>query len=195
VDLEISHTWVLRSGGSRGALHVTTRRDLSYSQSMALLRGESTPTSPVVLGYHSGSKARDFVSCSLVAIRVISSRVATLFADAGFTGWCTFPITLSHKDGMPIEGYAGLSVTGSCGPIDNSKSRLEWFDAPCEGGQRHRRRLGLFPEPDSWDGSDLFVAEGTATIFVVDAVKRALEKAKITNIKFERAVDAYNPPP
>jgi hypothetical protein len=45
---------------------------------------------------------------------------------------------------------------------------------------------GMYFEPATWDGSDLFMTSSAkAWVFVVDAVKRALEKAKVTNMRFE----------
>jgi hypothetical protein len=45
---------------------------------------------------------------------------------------------------------------------------------------------GLFFDPASWDGSDFFMpAHKVGHLFVVEEVKRAFEKAKISNVKFE----------
>ena len=41
-----------------------------------------------------------------------------------FSGWKTYPITLLDKANNEIKGYNGFSVTGSCGPIDYSKSKI-----------------------------------------------------------------------
>lgn len=45
---------------------------------------------------------------------------------------------------------------------------------------------GLCFPPESWDGSDIFTAEGYAGIFAVEAVKEALEGAGVTNVDFRR---------
>jgi hypothetical protein len=45
---------------------------------------------------------------------------------------------------------------------------------------------GLFFDPESWDGSDFFMpAERVGYVFVVEAVKRAFERAKIRNVEFK----------
>ena len=54
------------------------------------------------------------------------------------------------------------------------------------------RPAGIFPigkgllfEPESWDGSDLFTpAENVGYVFMVEAVKKAFERAKIRNVAF-----------
>jgi len=45
---------------------------------------------------------------------------------------------------------------------------------------------------DTWDGSDLFLPEGTGYKFVTEEIKTALEKAKIRNIWFERITEIEN---
>jgi hypothetical protein len=47
-------------------------------------------------------------------------------------------------------------------------------------------RVGLYFEPSSWDGSDLFVSSSeVAWVFVTERIVRAFKRAKVTNAKFE----------
>jgi hypothetical protein len=119
--------------------------------------------------------------------RLVSERVITLLRDAGFTGWRTYDVELVGHDGAPIPGYYGLAIHGRCGPIDYSKS--EEIPTITPGGVSSHW-FGLYFDPDTWDGSDLFMPEGTSGwIFVVDDVKRAFEKAKIKNVEFTNLVE------
>lgn len=46
---------------------------------------------------------------------------------------------------------------------------------------------GLYFDPDTWDGSDIFMPGGrTGWVFVLDHVRDALEKAHVKNVAFQR---------
>jgi hypothetical protein len=55
------------------------------------------------------------------------------------------------------------------------------------GGRPPVKRKGLYFDPSSWDGSDLFLAGDARFKFVIGAVKRMLEQEKIKNAHFELA--------
>jgi hypothetical protein len=149
-----------------------------------VLRAEKTPPGPVEVRYAMGrSQPSDFIFTTSAHPKIISDRVLGILKGEGFTGWRTYPVHLYDKGGARIPGYHGLAIHGRCGPIDESKSvklpkiyparvSSEWY--------------GLFFDPATWDGSDLFMTSSEmAFVFAVDAVKRALEKAKVTNVAFE----------
>ena len=176
----------------RTALHVRPREPEEIDD-VAILRGEIRPPKPLVFEYMkgaSGSTPRDFVSTSLVSPRLISDRVVSVLRD--FSGWSTFPVEVYGKKGERIPGYHGLVVTGRCGPIDDSRSRPVVEPPARPQGRPTRMWIGLYFDPRTWDGSDLFLPEGWASIFVTEAVKKALEKAKITNVMFTRLTEAEN---
>ncbi|HEY8241357.1 MAG TPA: DUF1629 domain-containing protein, partial [Kiritimatiellia bacterium] len=126
-----------------------------------------------------------------VAPVVISVRVVDALKAGRFSGWETYPIDLFGKDGSRISGYHGLAVIGRCGLIDNSRSVKIQKIYP--GGVFPAWR-GLYFDPETWDGSDLFMlANKWGHILVVDAVKRAFEKAKVTNVAFT-ALEAVGRP-
>ena len=176
----------------RTALHVRPREPDEIDD-VALLRGEIRPRSPLVFEYFkgaSGSTAYDFVSTSLVSLRLISDRVVSVLRD--FSGWSTFPVEIYGKKGERIPGYHGLVVTGRCGPIDDSRSRPAIRPPARPQGRPTRMWIGLYFDPKTWDGSDLFLPGDWASIFVTEAVKKALEKAKITNVMFTPLTQAEN---
>ncbi|HEY8207038.1 MAG TPA: hypothetical protein VIG99_06145, partial [Myxococcaceae bacterium] len=126
------------------------------------------------------SKPSDFIYTTLATPIIISDRVVGILKDGGFSGWRTYPIELLGKGGNRIPGYHGLAVHGRCGPID--ESRAVKLDQIMPGGV-FPAWYGLFFDSETWDGSDLFMTSSAkAWVFVVDAVKRALEKAKVTNM-------------
>jgi uncharacterized protein DUF1629 len=163
----------------------TFRGDISMSRDDAwrVLRAEKSPPGPVEVRYAMGrSKPSDLLFTTLATPVLISARVLGILQAEGFTGWQTYPLHVFGKDGAPIPGYHGLAVHGRCGPIDESRSVK--LDKIYPGGV-FPKWYGLFFDPATWDGSDLFMTAGPhAWVFVVESVKRAFEKAKVTNVKF-----------
>ena len=73
---------------------------------------------------------------------------------------------------------------GRCGPIENDRSVK--FEKVMPGGVFPWWR-GLYFDPESWDGSHLFMPAGrTGWIFAVDEVKQAFDDAKVKNVSFRR---------
>jgi len=46
--------------------------------------------------------------------------------------------------------------------------------------------IDQMPESSHWDGSDLFIAEGTLAIMCTEKIRNILVKNKVTNLIFER---------
>jgi hypothetical protein len=44
---------------------------------------------------------------------------------------------------------------------------------------------GVTFDTDTWDGSDIFMPDGSTATLVVDAVRKALVRIKATNIRFD----------
>lgn len=113
---------------------------------------------------------------------LLSERIVGLLREGHFTGWDVVPVELRNRVGGILPTYYFLRVPGRCGPIDNE--RAVKFDKSMPGGVFPRWR-GLYFDPATWDGSDLFMPTGNVGwIFVVEAVKKAFEKAKVKNVVF-----------
>jgi len=113
---------------------------------------------------------------------ILADAVVQLLRSEGLTGWSLYEVSVRDKQGEQVPGYSGLAVTGRCGNLDHSMS----VELP------RIRPAGIFPvwkglffDPNSWDGSDFFMpAQRFGSVFVVDAVKKAFERAKIRNVSF-----------
>lgn len=124
----------------------------------------------------------DVIWTSLVAPIIVSDRLVAILRHEGFVGWDTFNVSLKGKSGEPIDGYSGLVVRGRCGKIEDTLSVQ--FDKTMPAGVFPWWR-GLYFDPATWDGSDFFMPAGNVGwVFVTEAVKRALEKAKVRNVEF-----------
>ena len=165
-----------------GALHVRPRDDIK--EPYTLMKGEALPSEPIVFEYSCGGKPRDVIGTEFAVLELFSDRVIDILRNEGFTGWTTYPVEVYGKKGERIEGYHGFAVTGRCGPIDNSRSRQIVVPPPVPEGQPGPGWQGLYFEPDTWDGSDIFTPQG-GWVFVVGAVRKALKRAKVKNLYFK----------
>jgi hypothetical protein len=120
---------------------------------------------------------------------IAHSRVVQLLGELGFTGWRTYPVTVTDREDHPHPNYHGLVITGRCGRIDLSRSAVVLHKYPARW---YPHFLGHFFPEDSWDGSDLFMelpyadGEASGTKFATERVKQAFHRAKIKNVAFER---------
>lgn len=180
--MDFSKLYLIRDADIRGALVVS----LGQLDHIAIARAEKLPTVPLVGRCLQGGSPRDVVATGYAALDLFSDRVIQVLRDGGFTGWTTYPVEIYGKNGVRIDGYHGFAVTGRCGPVDWSKGKKVRKPPPVPQGQGYDAWMGLYFDPYSWDGSDVFMPEGGATCnIVVERVKLVLEKAKVTNIRFK----------
>ena len=148
-----------------------------------LLRGEWVPETALQAHWSmERAEPSDVALGCTSAWLYLSPRVQQLFRDHNFTGWSTYPIILHNKAGEVCPGYAGLSITGRCGPIDEGRG------APVP---EHLRKpgtpdlMGMYFDESTWDGSDFFCPAGNNSYkFVTEAVKSMFEEHKIHGFEF-----------
>jgi hypothetical protein len=85
-------------------------------------------------------------------------------------------------DAPADDPYLGLTIVGRAGPIDDARSEVRLKRYPA----RSRPALyGLYFDPATWDGSDLFVSdEEAAWPFATSKVERLFREASVRNIEF-----------
>jgi hypothetical protein len=168
-----------------------------HDETVALSRAECEPQGSLPVEWSMGSGTPGNVIWTVNAHPVfVHARVLELFEANGFTGWTSYPAEVVSKSGVAIPDYFLLGIIGRCGPVDLSRSRIVLLEYP--GGWIPHFR-GRYFDPDTWDGSDLFMhapdSLGKVMLhrFVTDPVRRALRRAKIYNLDFERPTDSYVP--
>lgn len=172
--------FLLGSGGSRrpflGRMAVET-------DDFGLVRAEAHPIHPVTVEWAMGSAEPGEVIWTTHAVPIIiADSVVQLLRTHGFTGWSLYPVSVQDKQKQPVPAYSGLAITGRCGNLDHSMSVEVHRIFP---GGIFPVWKGLFFDPATWDGSDFFMpAQRFGFVFVVEEVKKALERAKIRNVKF-----------
>jgi hypothetical protein len=174
LDDPLNYNWLQAECDDAGSLELQD----------ALVRSRAQPPDPVTFRWTEG-KARpaDFVWS--VGMPLVSERVVDLLLGERFTGWSSYAARLLGRDGEEIGGYHGLGVWGRCGEIDDDRCDAYLEEFP--GGPDIVFR-GMYFEPETWDGADIFMPEGEHYwwIFVTERVCLALQGAKIRNASLTR---------
>ena len=185
-----THLYNMNSSGGSRAYHA----DIDLDDDWALLYGEVQRDTPIIGRWFMGSaQPVDIVWTTLAAPMLMNERVVQILRDHEFTGWDVCPVQLTDKAGAPLPTYYFLQVHGRCGPRDPRMG--EPFVEELPGGRFPRLR-GLYFDPETWDGSDIFLSEGMAFKIITEPVKRALVRAKVKNVIF-RPLDTivFDPEP
>jgi hypothetical protein len=148
-------------------------------------RCERRPKKAVTITHDMGEPMpKDAFWTSAVVPLIVSQRFIDVLLENRFTGWDTYPVKVHAKGGELVPGYHGLCISGRCGPVLWEKSEVIYKDYP---GSRFPCYKGEYFDPDTWDGSDLFMRTTfTGVMYVLEPVKNALTRAKIRNLLFER---------
>jgi hypothetical protein len=112
---------------------------------------------------------------------LVSEKMVELLRSAGASGWSAVPLQLYDKKNQHVGSHHYVCIHGRCGPLDEDRSAQLPRIYP--GGVFPILR-GLYFDPATWDGSDIFVPGKTAFILVVDRVKEVFEQADVKNVTF-----------
>jgi hypothetical protein len=181
-DLDFSQLFALGEGLRRTALRA--HREVPWPAASDLLLGRHRPEAPLEFRRDSGSRLMDLVGTTAVAIKLFSERFVAALSAAGARGWGTYPVRLLDRAGGEVPGYAGLAVSGRAGPLDRGRTRVVALPPVGPGLPVSYEERGMYFDPASWDGTDVFVPEGTTAVCVTDRVRRALTAAGATNLDF-----------
>jgi hypothetical protein len=185
MNVDFSTLYILSREGKRGAFSakcaVTGTADARLALLTHLLWGIQIPKALVPFRWAEGSRLYDLLE-STIPSYIVSGRLLDVLEAAGATGWSRYSIELHGKANELIEGYSGLVVVGRSGPLQLDRSRVETRIGA--SGKPYKVKIGLYFDEATWDATDVFSPQGTAFVFVTDKVKRALEKAKISNMTF-----------
>ena len=173
--------YVLTNRGTRGeAICFPGNIPHSEFNVSLILRNQGLPSKQVIYAPCLGKRFFDF-NMVAAGLDLISERVYNLLMDNNITGWKGIPAVIyKHED---LKYYL-LTITGRCGPIDKSKTTVV-DNTTFIPGQTTKMYQGLFFSEDSWDGSDMFVAEYVNFTFITEKVQKLLKKNKVTNIIIE----------
>jgi hypothetical protein len=156
---------------------------MTHEEALAALSAEGSPSVPIRARWAMGlAKPTDVVWTTLALPLLVSERVVEVLRNGGFVGWDALPVELRGKMNEIIPGYYVVRIRGRCGPVD--ENQCVKIDGIFPGGVFPVWK-GLYFDPSTWDGADVFMIEGTAFKLVVEEMKAALQKAKVKNLLFE----------
>lgn len=141
--------------------------------------GEINPPGELRFEHAGGWHFTDVLNATSGQLMLLSARMCE--AMMPFSGWRPLPAVIVSTDGTERRDYAVLCVEGRSGPIDDALSERVRLPPPVPGTPGGPGLRGLYFQPDTWDGSDVFAPEGTTLTFMTQDVGGAIERLKPTN--------------
>lgn len=146
-------------------------------------------TFPLEFRQKCGKRYYDILHIGCPTLFLVSDCFLEVLETNHFTGWKSYPVRLFEKNGTEVLGYNGFSVTGKAGEIDWEQCEIMQLPGPIDETVTYPYRRGTPIDMSQWDGSDIFMANNYWGKFITEPVYKALKKAKITNIEFEKATE------
>jgi hypothetical protein len=184
--MNFNEFYLLSDKGIRDALYVLPKNNL---EDYKLFRGELKLSLPLIFYQNIGKKAYDLIGSGYAGLDIFSNRILKTLTEHKISGWKSYPCEIRDRDNNIIEGYSIFSVTGRCGEIDYSKSKKIMIQPFSPQGKPVEGIRGLYFDPNSWDGMDIFTPNNTKLTFITEKVKNLFEKNRFTNIQFMRIID------
>ena len=173
-------SWLWMSAGVRGALVVERSPSARWGEDHDVASGRRSLAAPLVYDYAEGSRARDMIDTT-DGNTLVSERLVAALRACGATGWSTYPVRVTGRNGRPLKGYEGLVVAGRCGPLDERNLPRRWAPPPVPGGKEAYVWVGFRFDETTWDRTDVFRPEGTMLTFVTERVADSLRRARLLN--------------
>jgi hypothetical protein len=136
---------------------------------------------PVCFLHTYGQKMTDLLDTGYPPLYLISDKLQTLLEANKLSGWKCFPIRLFDKRRNEIFGYHGFSITGRCGPIDDTKASIVEKSEFTNGPMRKFYK-GLYIGLDQWDKTDFFITNGSLHVIITKKAANILKENKISNL-------------
>jgi hypothetical protein len=151
----------------------------------ALTRGEAVPEAPLAFVRSEGALPLDIVGTTWAVLLLVSDDFLRVLTTNAFTGWRSYPVQIRAFE-KEVVGFHGLAITGRSATPDWSRSPVVDRLPFVPGGQPYETRVGIFITDNLWDGSDMFLPEGTSLVIVRQRVADALREARVSNVLLRR---------
>lgn len=177
---EIEHKfYILRDKNLKGALNVIS---VNKFNGYDALKGELHPGSHFTFKRNMGKNPFDLIIGASPLIYLVSEKVVQLFLENKITGWLSYSTKIATEN-FSSNSYKLLGIKGRCGDVNYGEKILKPFGI--NTGVEKFKRIGISFDLNSWDGSDIFLANGRGYKFVTERVKNLLEQENVTNFVFE----------
>ena len=114
---------------------------------------------------------------------IVSERFRDVMSE--LPGVNFLPVNILDKNLRDIEvNYFRPLITGNGGPLKKELSR-EILLRRIENGPEFLKKVGLYFDPESWDGCDFFSPEKTLSIFITAKAKELASNYNFTNVRIE----------
>ena len=155
-----------------------------------LLRGNITPESSINIYHYMGGKhPQDVVWTSLIGVIAMHEKVFKLMENNDISGWKKYPVNVYDRYGKLYDDFAGISVTGKSGPLDWSGSQRVQVLTKSKGSSPLYDLIGATIEHEYWDGSDIFMPEGTTYLLATERLVEILKNINVRNIDYVRITE------
>jgi hypothetical protein len=148
----------------RGEARVVSQVD--YDE-WRLKSGEDKPPVPMPMRLSKGKKFYDIVCFQDPFNFLISNRIHSLLIEHKVSGWTSFPVKIEGHN----EQYWGIQIKGRAG-VPNRPAVPDFV-------------IGLDFDISTWDGSDVFLLEGTLFTLISERLCELLISNKTTNLAVE----------
>ena len=145
-----------------------------------LLKAVADEAQPVRFRVVQGSRWPDLIATDAIVLYLVSARFRKVLRDAGISGWHSRRVEVAD---VVSRDYELLVVTGRCGAIDDGCS----VQSPRQNrsGVAYTVWTGLFFDPATWDGSDVFSPADSGLIFMTQRACDAIRRAKLRNVRLD----------
>jgi len=182
-DSAYGELFVLGEAFEPRALRVTTVT--ASLDAHAITRGEAAPEAPLAFVRSEGALPLDILGTTWAVLLLVSDDFLRVLTANAFTGWRSYPVHVRAFE-KEVLGYHGLAITGRSATPDWSRSPVVDRLPFVPGGKPYKTHVGIFITGNLWDGSDLFLPEGTSLVIVRERVADALRGAGISNVLLRR---------
>ena len=179
---------VLVSGRWRAPYHFDFVAEPDFDPTELTL-GARRLTAPLRLRRMTGSVPVDLMGTTFATVNLVSDRLVAVLRSVAHTGWSLFPAELRVRGDQPLPGYHGLTITGRTGPLEDDLAVATMLPPSVPGGEAVPGTRGWCFEPDTWDGSDVFTPEGSASFCVTEPVADVLRISGLRGLRLERMSD------
>lgn len=173
VSLDFDKTFHIFGFGDYAVVSPRTRH--LHLDTFSIGRGEAELPPDISFVRGEGRCKADIIGTGSVSLYLFSSQLIQVFRAENVTGWYSTPVRFDDETASYGE-YQALSVVGRCGAIDFARSRLV---EKRKADRKEKWWRGLYFDPESWDGSDIFTPAGTAHVFMVARVAELLRLCDI----------------
>lgn len=139
---------------------------------------------PVNFSHKYGNKMMDILDTGWPSLYLISDKCKELLSQNNISGYLTYSINLTDKNKNKINGYSGLSIKGLSKSYSICKDKVV-YKKFVDDGLEYKYYRGIKFDEYGWDGSDIFLTEGSFEIFSTKKLVDLFNKNGITNFKSE----------